>query len=150
MSTRRATLQIIANLTELLKVRQFVEETAVTCINNQQTISDIVLAIDEAVTNIIRHGYQRRSGHIGISINCEQNKFAIKIYDNSPNFDPTQVIPPDPNIPLSQRKPGGMGIHMIRQLTDDWHYQKLADGRNELTLIKYFEDNLGQHPCNSS
>ena len=136
MNPTIATLQIAANLNDLLQVRHFVEETAVTHIHNQQTISDIVLAIDEAVTNIIRHGYQHDSGKIEISISYQETQIEIKIYDRSPNFDPTQVIPPDPNTPLSQRKPGGMGIPLIRHLTDELQYQKLPDGRNELTLIK--------------
>ena len=131
-----ATLQITANLDELTKVRQFVEATAVTCITDQQPISDIVLAVDEAITNIIRHGYHEQPGTIEIKIHCLPNQIEVKLCDWSPNFDPTQVTPPDPDAPLSQRKPGGLGVHMMRHLTDVLQYRELPDGRNELTLIK--------------
>lgn len=136
MAMTIARLQIKADLAELVQVRQFVEETADTLINDPQIISDIVLAVDEAVTNIIRHGYQHQAGNIEITISHHLNKLEIKLYDKAPTFDPTQIAPPNPNIPLSQRKPGGLGVHMMRQLTDDLRYEPLADGRNELTLVK--------------
>ena len=137
MHTTIATLQITADLDELIQVRQFVETTIVPYISDQQTLSDIVLAVDEAVTNIIRHGYQQKKpGSIEITIRCEQNQIEIKLSDWSPNFDPTQVTSPNPNTPLSRRKPGGMGVYMMRQLTDEMQYCQLPDGRNELTLIK--------------
>lgn len=131
-----ATLHVPADLAELMQVRQFVEETAVAHISNQQTISDIVLAVDEAVTNIIRHGYQQQSGTIEIIVHCHPHKIEIKLCDDSPQFDPTTVSSPNPATPLSHRKPGGMGVHMMRHLTDKIQYQQLPDGRNELTLIK--------------
>ena len=137
MNTAVATLQITASLDMLGQVRQFVEATAVLPhLTNPQTISDLVLAVDEAVTNIIRHGYQQQPGIIEINIRCQQHQIEIKLYDWSPNFDPTQIISPNPATPLSQRKPGGMGVYMMRHLTDELQYQRLADGRNELTLIK--------------
>jgi len=136
MAKTIARLQITAHLDELGQVRQFVEETAVSLTHDPQTISDIVLAVDEAVTNIIRHGYQHQAGIIELAIRYQPNRLEIKLWDEAPAFDPTQMVPPNPDIPLSQRAPGGMGIHMIRQLTDDLQYHFLADGRNELTLVK--------------
>ena len=136
MNESIATLQIQADLDELVQVRQFVEETAVIHINDLQIVSDLILAVDEAVTNIIRHGYQHQSGNIAITINCQNGQFEIKLCDWSHNFDPTRVPSSNPNIPLSQRKPGGMGVHMMRHLTDELQYQQLPDGRNELKLIK--------------
>jgi len=139
MAKTTTRLQITAHLDELVQVRQFVEETAVSFTNDPQVISDIVLAVDEAVTNIIQHGYQLQAGSIEISINYQSNRLEIRLRDNAPAFDPTQMAPPDPDIPLSQRRPGGLGVHMMRQLTDDLQYQPLADGRNELILIKQIE-----------
>jgi serine/threonine-protein kinase RsbW len=139
MAKTIARLQITAHLDELLQVRQFVEETAVSFTNDPQVISDIVLAVDEAVTNIIRHGYQLQVGTIEITISYQSNRLEIRLRDEAPAFDPTQMDPPDQNIPLSQRKPGGLGVFMMRQLTDDLQYQPLADGRNELLLVKQID-----------
>jgi serine/threonine-protein kinase RsbW len=136
MATTIAQLQITAHLDELVQVRQFVQETAISLTNDSQAINDIVLAVDEAVTNVIRHGYQHQSGIIEIAIHYQPGKLEIKLRDEAPAFDPTQIAPPNSDLPLSQRAPGGLGIHMMRQLTDDLHYQILADGRNELTLVK--------------
>ncbi len=136
MAKTIARLQITAHLEELVQVRQFVQEIAASLTRDQQTISDIVLAVDEAVTNIIRHGYQHQAGTIELAIRSQSNRLEIKLWDEAPAFDPTQIAPPNPHIPLSQRAPGGLGIHMIRQLTDDLQYHCLADGRNELTLVK--------------
>jgi serine/threonine-protein kinase RsbW len=136
MATPIAKLQITAHLEELVQVRQFVEETAASFTKDPQIVSDIVLAVDEAVTNIIRHGYQQRAGLIEITITYQSNLLEIRLLDEAPAFDPTQMAPPDPDIPLSQRKPGGLGVYMMRQLTDNLHYQPSADGRNELILVK--------------
>ena len=39
--------------------------------------------------------------------------------------------------PLAQRPLGGMGVHMMRNYTDELHYNVTPDGRNQLTLVKY-------------
>ena len=107
MAMNPASLQITANLDELVQVRQFVEETAKSLINDPQAVSDIVLAVDEAVANIIRHGYQHQTGTIEITIRYQANRLEIKLRDKAPAYDPTQTDPPNPNIPLSHRRPGG-------------------------------------------
>lgn len=139
MSHVTATLQVTADLAALKEAREFIEQTAVACTSNPQTISDLILAVDEALTNIIQHGYQQKPGKIDISLSCQPKELHITLTDSSTHFDPTQVAPPDLTAPLSQRKPGGMGIHIMRQLTDQLKYQAKAGGGNQLTLIKTIE-----------
>jgi serine/threonine-protein kinase RsbW len=136
MDTTVAKLQIVADLNELSRMRQFVEKTAVSLTDNQKAIDDIILALDEAVTNIIRHGYKDQPGTIEIIINRLEQGMEIKIHDESPAFDLTQAQGPDLTLPLSQRKPGGLGIHMIKKLTHDVQYRLLPNGKNELRLFK--------------
>jgi anti-sigma regulatory factor (Ser/Thr protein kinase) len=58
------------------------------------------------------------------------------LIDDAPLFDPTAVPPPDINLPLEERPLGGLGVHMMRQLTDELLYRVNSAGQNELIFVK--------------
>ena len=60
----------------------------------------------------------------------------MRLLDETPLFDPTAVPPPDINLPLEERPLGGLGVHMMRQLTDVLLYRVTEDGQNELIFVK--------------
>ena len=131
-----ATLRITSEIDNLAKARRFVEETAASFTDDTEVIGDLVLAVDEALTNVIVHGYQDAAGMIEIEVTQDQDALVIRLRDRAPGFDPTGVPTPDINAPLSRRIPGGLGVHMMRRLTDELHYQATPEGKNELTLVK--------------
>ena len=98
-------------------------------------VYDLLLAVTEAVTNIIEHGYGDQPGWIKIRIDQDGRDIHIVLADQAPAFDPTQVPVPDLSIPLDQRVLGGMGIHLIRQHVDQLRYRAAAEGGNELVMI---------------
>lgn len=100
------------------------------------TIPDVVLAVDEAATNIILHGYQGQEGIIEIEVVQEGDALVVRLRDETVPFDPTSVPPPDLTVPLEQRAPGGLGIYLIRQVMDEVMYRITSQGGNELTLVK--------------
>ena len=130
-----------ANLASLAEMREFVEECARILGANENQTSDILLAVNEAVTNSILHGYGG-SGPIGIEVQRENGQLWVRIIDQAPPFDPTRHTTPDINRPLDDCGLGGMGIHMMRELMDDMLYRTSAEGGNELTLIKHLSANL--------
>jgi serine/threonine-protein kinase RsbW len=99
-------------------------------------IEDLTLAIDEAVTNIIIHGYQGVPGIIELEVRRDGERLLVTIRDQAPLFDPTTVPRPDLSIPLDRRPFGGMGVHLMRESLDGIHYRALPGGGNELTLVK--------------
>lgn len=118
-------------------MRRFVEEAATREEGQPQAIVDMVLAMNEATTNLIQHGYQGRPATIEIEVGYEGDALVVCLRDWSPPFDPAQVVDRDLTVPLEERPLGGLGVTMMRQLTDELIYRHGPDGSNELVLIKH-------------
>jgi serine/threonine-protein kinase RsbW len=129
-------LNVAADLQNLVRIRDFVEHTAVLLDVNPSIIPNLQLAVDEAVTNIILHGYQGQGGQVEILIERKLDDIVISLRDHAPPFDPTRVATPDLTAPLAERLPGGLGLHLIRQIVDQMSYRFTEAGSNELILVK--------------
>src|SRR5690606_37818280 len=90
----------------------------------------------EALSNILLHGYNDRPGPVTVCVEADGDDILVQLIDDAPLFDPTSVPPPDINLPLEDRPLGGLGVHMMRQLTDELRYRTTVDGKNELTFFK--------------
>ena len=131
-----ATLRIAATLKELAAIRQFVEETAAALKVDPAAIPDVLLAVDEAATNVIMHGYRGQPGTIEIEMGRDGNSLLVRLRDQATPFDPTVLPPPDVTLPLEMRPLGGMGVYLIRKLMDAVTHRVTPQGGNELTLVK--------------
>lgn len=129
---------------DLSQIRQFVRETA-TSTNSGQNVSphfilpdinELIVAVNEAAANIIRHGYQGEPGSITIRVACRSDSVKVTLLDNSPPFNPITISSPDMTLPLAERPFGGMGIHMMREFCDEVTYRRTTNGENKLTLLK--------------
>lgn len=99
-------------------------------------ISDIELAIDEAVTNSILHGYgENETGTIRLLIQLHSDRVEMTIEDQGVPFDPTTFEPVTNDGNISDRVPGGLGIVLIRNVMDEVTYRR-EDGNNILRLVK--------------
>ena len=128
--------QVESNVDNLAKIRNFVRRSISGLGMTKESIYDLVLAVDEAVTNIMVHGYKEKPGMINIEISQELNSVSVCLKDLASSFDPTRVHPPDLTLPLEQRPLGHMGVHLIHTCVDDMLYEKTAGGGNQLTLKK--------------
>jgi serine/threonine-protein kinase RsbW len=129
-------LKIAAELKQMTAVYDFVRKTAAAFELGPTTAYDLQLAIEEAVTNIIRHGYQGQEGEIEIEIEQVGSDIVGYVRDEAPPFDPTTVPAPDLTRPLQEQTPGGRGVLLMRQVMDETTHRVTARGGNELTLIK--------------
>lgn len=133
-------LEILPDLDNLKQVRDFITESAQLAGLSPEKIGELLLAVDEAVTNIIMHGGIDAAHHIEIETQASPDTLSIRILDNGRQFDPTAAAEPDLDAPpLECAKPGGYGIYLLRSLVDQVNYQFQADGRNELTLSKHHD-----------
>jgi serine/threonine-protein kinase RsbW len=135
------TLVIKAELAKLDEIRQFVESSAKSLRAESRVVPDLQLAVDEAVTNIIIHGYQKAQGKIEISIDQDADALIVCLRDTAPEFNPNSYVESDLTAPPEREVPGGFGIRLIKQLMDEVSYRAPDSGGNELTLIKH---NLNQ------
>ena len=94
----------------------------------------LVLAVDEACTNIIRHAYSNcPAGNISLRLTRESDMLGFELRDEAPPVDPARVKPRD----LSECRAGGLGVNFIDELMDAWRIEPLPGGRgNMLSMHK--------------
>jgi anti-sigma regulatory factor (Ser/Thr protein kinase) len=129
-----------ANFQSLDSIRGFVGQSAQEAALSDRDIYAVQLAADEASTNIIQHAYGGE-GEAEIEIECEvlPGKLTIIFRDQGKSFDPSSVPEPNVKASLSERKVGGLGMYLIRNLMDEVRYIPAVDGGNTLTLVKQSE-----------
>lgn len=95
----------------------------------------INLIMEEMMLNIIDYGFDDRNHQIDVTFISEDNLLTIEIIDDGRPFDPLSEAPaPDIDASLEDRRIGGLGIHLVRTMTEDMRYE-CADGKNHLTLV---------------
>ena len=129
-------MTIDADLDRLAEIRTLVRAVATSCGAPPACLDDLVQAVDEAATNIVIHGYRRQPGSIDVDARMVGDRIVIELADTAPPFDPTAVPEPDLTVPPMQRRPGGMGIHLIRLATDSLEHRPRPGGGNILTLTR--------------
>jgi serine/threonine-protein kinase RsbW len=129
-------LTFAAELRELERLNAFVEEKALALCVRADALYDVVVAVDELVTNTIVHGYRGEPGRIEIELWCADDALHVRLRDAAPVFDPAQAPPPDVTSPLEQRSPGGLGVDMVRQYMDSMTHRVPPQGGNEVLLTK--------------
>jgi anti-sigma regulatory factor (Ser/Thr protein kinase) len=102
---------------------------------SDSAVRKVELASEEALVNIIHHGYKEGNGQISVEIVSMDERVEISISDWGPPFNPLLAKQGDLNAPLEEREEGGLGILFMRQYMDEVRYRRDAD-RNILTLIK--------------
>ena len=94
------------------------------------------LVIEELVTNCIKYGYDDSAEHIiEIELKLSANEMKLTVTDDGHPFNPLELPEPDTNLPVEDRPIGGLGIHLLRKMSDHIDYVR-DDGKNRLTLRK--------------
>jgi serine/threonine-protein kinase RsbW len=125
-----------ATVNDLGQIRQYVHETAVSFGCEPAAADELVVAVNEAAANIIRHGFKHEPGAIQITVVCGADTVKVLLHDHAPGFDPTTLSNPDTTLALEERPFGGMGVYMMRTFCDGLSYCRNSQGENELTLLK--------------
>jgi sigma-B regulation protein RsbU (phosphoserine phosphatase) len=94
----------------------------------------LVLAVDEAVANVIRHAYAGCcDGRVELSFWLDADSLRIELRDYADPVDPNRIKPRD----LSECRPGGLGVNLIDSVMDNWCFRHPTDGPgNQLTMVK--------------
>jgi serine/threonine-protein kinase RsbW len=121
---------------DLARIRDFVEDGGLALGGQAEAVGDLVTAVNEAVTNILLHGYKNRPGALAIEMYCQGDELHVCLEDEAPLFDPTTAPEPDLSLPLDRRPLGGVGVKMMREFTDELRHEARAGGGNRLVLVK--------------
>lgn len=101
-----------------------------------EVTADVRLALEEVLSNIIRHGSEGRADRrIDVQILVANGEITLEIQDEGVPFNPLEYPEPDVALPLEERGLGGLGILLVRRLMDGMAYRR-EQGRNILVLKK--------------
>ena len=93
----------------------------------------IQVALDEILSNIIKHGYRNGQGAIGLAFSEDGRGVTVEIVDSAPAFDPREAPAADTTSPLEARRPGGLGVRFAEALVDELSYERRGED-NHLRL----------------
>ena len=129
---------IVKSKTEnLSSIRDFVSNYAREAGINQDIIEKIILAVDEACTNIMKHAYKSfPEGEIIIKAKFDKHRFTIVIRDFGNSFDADKIPAPDLKRYYKEKKVGGLGMYLMKTLMDDVQYLTVPGKYNQVLLSK--------------
>ena len=134
--TEQATLILKNDVSELESVIGFASDL---CLRNSipaETGRDLILALDEMVTNVAKHAFPEGGEHeFTLLVTLSDDEFVARLEDDGVAFNPLDHPLPDLDAPLEERKEGGLGIYLVRQIMTSLEYQRVA-GKNVVTLRK--------------
>jgi sigma-B regulation protein RsbU (phosphoserine phosphatase) len=95
------------------------------------------IVFDELLANVVNYAFEDEEEHeIHVEFKISGNKLILTIEDDGIPFNPFSSNPPDTKLSIQEREIGGLGIHIVKNLMDEYHYHRVT-GRNIVTLIKY-------------
>jgi serine/threonine-protein kinase RsbW len=97
----------------------------------------ILILLEELLTNLMKYGYQDRAepGEAEIAIALDGSRLEIEFIDDGCAFDPFAAPPPNLDEPLEDRQVGGLGVHILRSMTEEARYERRND-RNVIRLVR--------------
>lgn len=131
------TLTVPARLESLALISEFITEATARAGLDEHAAWQVQLAVDEASTNIIQHGYDEgSSGMLDLTWRVDGADFVVTLHDFGRRFNPDDVPAPDITSPLEERQTGGLGIYLMTRLMDSVRYEFDDTRGNLLTMTK--------------
>src|SRR5262249_25524709 len=98
----------------------------------------VSLGLEEVLSNVLRHSAAvGRSHEIRVIFRVDDIAFEFEVSDSAAPYNPLSRPDPDINLPLEQRRAGGLGVFLVKRLADDVQYER-DDERNRLRFRKLF------------
>ena len=121
----------------LTTVRDFISSVVEEVNAPKDIAGNIVLAVDEACTNIIKHAYKFfPDGDITIKLKYSEKKITVEITDHGSPFCRDTVPTPDLKKYFEEKRVGGLGMYLMKSLMDDVHYKSVSGKYNQVVLTK--------------
>jgi anti-sigma regulatory factor (Ser/Thr protein kinase) len=128
-SNEFAWLERPATMESFRELQAFVVEGARKARFPDEKLWKVELVVEELVTNVIRHGYP--AGQIGkVTVGYHGKAggpFRAKVRSGGAAFDPLARETPDLSKDIDERTPGGLGIHLVKNITDELAYERLDE-----------------------
>ena len=132
----RKSIVLTNDIKEVTKLIAFVEDVCETVQMDETTTMQMKIAIEEAVVNVINYAYPvGMRGDVTIEAASNDVRLKFTIIDSGKPFDPTVHAAVDTKLSAKDRRIGGLGIHIVRQMMDSMNYERVGK-LNVLTLRK--------------
>lgn len=133
--------QVPSETRHLATLRDFVEQATAEAGVAQEERRRLVLVVDEAVSNVMEHGYEGRpDGSIEVELAVERPRVEVRIRDQGRRFDSSRAGPFAAEPPrLEGLRSRGYGLVLIHRLMDEVHYSLRSERVNELVLVRLLE-----------
>jgi serine/threonine-protein kinase RsbW len=136
------TLRATSNVTirndfaELPLLRDAVDDLARRHAIPGRAVMQLQVALDEIVSNAIKYAWPEGGQHqIHVRISVFSDRVELEVMDDGLSFDLRQTPELHRPAPGTRRRPGGVGVHLVRQLMDTIEYRR-SDGCNHVLLTK--------------
>jgi anti-sigma regulatory factor (Ser/Thr protein kinase) len=97
---------------------------------------DLQVVLDELVSNVIKYAWPEGGAHeLLVRLTAGDATIEVEVIDDGRPYDPRDATPPEPAPAGGRPTPGGVGIHLVRQLVDGFEYER-EGARNRTRLIK--------------
>lgn len=122
-----------ARAERLKDIRQSVRDAITGAGCDDGLAGDIVIGIDEACQNIIRHAYGGDCDEpIELEMRIDGDELVVRLRDNAPTVDAARIAPRE----LDDLRPGGLGTHFMREIMDSVDYAAVKSGRGNLLTMR--------------
>lgn len=125
-------------LSELIPVLDRLESLLFTEGAPTELVKEVRIIAEEGISNIIYHAYEGSDEHkIEVTLAIDSSEIRLELRDNGKPFDPTEMPEPDSSLPIEEQTEGGLGIHLMKTLSDELSYVREGD-HNILMLRRSF------------
>ena len=122
------------------RIREFIEERCAEAGLPQDAAFAVTLAVDEVCSNVVRHGYRGMDpGPIRVTFEPQPGAARVTVTDHGRTFPPHAAPTPNLSTDWRDRRIGGLGWYLVKQMVDELEYRTDPSAGNVLTLVKKFD-----------
>ncbi len=132
-------IKIPAKTENLETIRNFIISATRSLSFHEDEMNKILLAVDEACSNVIRHAYHFKENLMKVNLRIEASRLTVTIIDHGKSFNPQKVQTPEMDKYLKSYKVGGLGMLLMKKLMDEVEYDIKPNSQNKVKLIKYIK-----------
>ena len=136
MARERLELVMVNELAEIGRVLESLDEFAKSNGLDDAIRRPVLLAVDDLLNNVLSYAFEDAATHeISLAVELSGHRLSVTMSDDGTPFNPFGAEVPEISTGLTDPDVGGLGLHLVRTLMDDYRYERRA-GRNIVTIAR--------------